>query len=126
MALTFKPKREVQEYIDYNHNSLLDGHLEHELVFEKKLTKLIRDYANKTADVKYAEKLIKRGLMQEKGAIYFKYGYVSDKKAVCINEFDDTTLSGRKYFWKNHVDGDVKELMSIVYPVKYAALDDFF
>ena len=105
---------------------LIDGECESELVFEKKLTKFMRDYANTSAELRYAKKLIDEGQIPEKGALYYKFGYKEMGKIVCIGEFDKTSGSGRKYFWKNHVESDVKELMGIVYPVKYLELDSFF
>lgn len=127
MMLTYKSKSDVNEYIKQNYEDLLNNKYEHELVFEKKLTKLMKDYVNKTADIKYANTLIKAGKLQEKGAIYFKYGYVAGKiGVVCINEFDTTQFSGRKYFWEKHMKGDVDELMDIVFPIEHQRLDDWF
>jgi len=128
--LTYTDPKELDIWIKKHQKDLMEGKYEDQMVFEKKLTKYVyhdnesETYANLTADVEYAKRMIDAGKLQEKGAIYFKYGYYGDRESkdgslkrgiVCIGEFQNSKRDGREYFWKNHVLNDVNEVMNVCF-----------
>ena len=118
---------QIERYINKIEHIYIRGNFDSKLIFENKLAKKIEDYATMTPHVRLAAELINKGLMPEKGTLFYKIGHVDAMtgRAVAVVEEEEMQHSGRNYVWEHRIKGWVDEILDLI-DDKQTGLDEFW